>query len=134
MIDKKKSSLVHIGLIASIAILLLGCSNKSSTDINRVITGDVGKGKALVGTVSAYDLDHHLLGVGVINNGHYTIESDYKGAIKIVATITKYHDEMLKQDVVTNDLQMSAYSTVSGDDHDYIDRPGIFRGCPETTS
>jgi hypothetical protein len=116
MIDKKQSSLVRIGLATSIAILLLGCSNRPSTDISRVITGDVGKGKALLGIVSAYDLDNHLLGTGAINNGHYTIESDYKGPVKIVATITKYHDEMLKKDVVANNLQMGAYSTVSGDD------------------
>jgi hypothetical protein len=88
MIDKKQSSLVRIGLATSIAILLLGCSNRPSTDISRVITGDVGKGKALLGIVSAYDLDNHLLGTGAINNGHYTIAVCYHGNIWFIDSVT----------------------------------------------
>ena len=61
------------------------------------LTGNVGKGKAIKASVSAYKEDNTLLGTDInLIDGTYSIPSgDYAGKVRIVANITEYIDEKL---------------------------------------
>jgi len=83
------------------------------------ISGQIGKGRAIAGTVRAYAVDGTLLGEdSTIEDGRYSIDmSRYSGNVKLIATLTKYHDEKLDQEVAVMGLELKAYSAVSQSSH-----------------
>jgi hypothetical protein len=90
-------------------------NNVKNTTLNR-LTGNVGKGKAVRGSVSAYKDDGTLLGTSTIMDGIYFISVDnYIGKVRVVATITEYIDEKLDTSVAVSHLELSALSSISSD-------------------
>ena len=81
------------------------------------LTGNVGKGKAVTASVSAYKEDNTLLGTDTnLIDGTYSIPSgDYAGKVRIVANITEYMDEKLNQKITVDGLKLSAISSASSD-------------------
>ena len=90
--------------------------NVQNTTLNR-LTGNVGKGKAVRGSVKAYKDDGTLLGTSTITrDGTFSIPSgDYTGKVRVVATITEYIDEKLNKSMTLANLELSAISSITSD-------------------
>ena len=128
MIIQSKYSLV-LGILLMLSIV--GCGDSAglftSTDNDTIskadnvekttVTGNVGKGKAVSGSVKAYKDDGTLLGTGIITtDGTFSMPSgDYTGKVRVVATITEYIDENLNKSTAVSDLELSALSSISSD-------------------
>jgi hypothetical protein len=114
-----KNRLIRIAIAFMIVFMVTGCSNIGSSDEQDVasvitkVTGQVGKGKALAGTIEIYSADGKLVGNSYISNGKYSVDvKDYVGNVKVVANITKYHDEKSGRDINTNPFTLSAVSFI----------------------
>jgi hypothetical protein len=100
--------------LAIVLLIVTGCSQLDNSNDITTLSGQVGKGKALAGSVNVWSQSGKLLGRSKISDGKYSIDiKGYKGIIRVVASITKYHDEKLNQVITTNPIVFSAMSSTS---------------------
>ena len=116
MIIKSKYLLVPIMLMMLSMVGCIAYVDLPDATVNS-LTGNVGKGKAIKASVSAYKEDNTLLGTDInLIDGTYSIPSgDYAGKVRIVANITEYIDEKLNQKITVDGLKLSAISSISSD-------------------
>jgi hypothetical protein len=81
--------------------------------VDTIVSGQIGKGKALIGVVRIYAQDGTLLATTNIIDGKYSLNVKYYvGNVIINANITKYHDEKLDKIITTNPIVFSALSSI----------------------
>jgi hypothetical protein len=91
-----------------------GCSQLENSNDATILSGQVGKGKALAGSVDIWSQSGKQLGRSKIVDGKYSIDiKGYKGIVRVVASITKYYDEKLDEVIITSPIVFSAMSSIS---------------------
>jgi hypothetical protein len=116
----------NIAIAFAIVLMVTGCI--SDLESTNTVSGQVGKGKSLSGTVEIFTADGKLLATTNIDDGKYTYDvKDYIGNVKVKANITKYLDERLNKEITTDSITLSAYSTI------VRDKPLVINVTPITT-
>jgi hypothetical protein len=106
-----KNKLNSIYLIIMI-LVFTGCEQLVYR-VDTIVSGQVGKGKALAGNVYIYAQDGKLLGTTNIIDGKYSLNVKYYvGNVIIDANITEYHDEKLNKPIITSPIKFSALSSI----------------------